>query len=818
MDTSKEKICHILQFFFNKGENASQAAENVNSVYGPDTVHSHVSDTVTANHAQFWFRRFRSGNFDVKDASRSGRPIVENVDKIMEIVESDRHVSTVSIAQELNIAQKTVWNHLNKIGYKKKLDVMDRISICESLLNRNKINPFLKRMVTGDEKWVTYDNVKRKWSWSNRGESAQTVAKPGLTVRNVLLKTHIKALATLKLPIDKWDAVLIFVAAKNLDYHTHKEWETHISFKGQNELPKIDELLEFLQEGMLEMVEKEKPVTEACKHNEKKSEKSLSLAFINNNECEYCKGHHRIFSCEKLLKLPTETRMLSALPKITEQIPQDPIDISKLQIPNQVMLAYEGFHKLEAIDLLIGAGTFWQIMRDEHIELLLRNCDNKVMCNLLTNNKLSQQLERMWQSEEIIEQRHCSLEERKCEEHFKTTMQRNLEGRFVVGLSQREDIKLAESYSIAVKRLYALENRFARQPEFKLEYSSDIYPTAAKMLQCDFYMDDMTCLRECILRRRHSEGATSGEYGGWGRTSHFNVSKYVLTTFATWDRALSCCKITLSCLSLYCGRLSFNARLKCINCVRYRSPKGRFYLRKWRSNNKKVLSWLVQDSSKKAYGACIYVIIYDGTLWLVSPTERLIQEVHNLENITELKKEISLAAISDMHDLLNKFSSITKLRRVIAYCMRFAANLRSIKRKKKGIEELEQATMVIKLMQRQVYGKEIEIHRKSKLLILRPFLDKQGLIRVGGRIRHAEQFIKDQTEIKTRLSSKNIDWKFIPPRFPNFDGLWEAAVKATKRHLYAVTRDLIRMEYKRPIRKLCALLLNSGTKMRKAKA
>jgi [histone H3]-lysine36 N-dimethyltransferase SETMAR len=41
----------------------------------------------------------------------------------MEIVESDRHVSTISIAQELNIAQKTVWNHLNKAGYKKKLDV-----------------------------------------------------------------------------------------------------------------------------------------------------------------------------------------------------------------------------------------------------------------------------------------------------------------------------------------------------------------------------------------------------------------------------------------------------------------------------------------------------------------------------------------------------------------------------------------------------------------------------------------------------------------------------------------------------------------------
>ena len=73
LEGSKDKLRYILQFFFDKGENASQAAENVNSVYGPDTV--------TANHAQFWFRRFRSGNFDVKNAPRSGRPIIEKIDK-----------------------------------------------------------------------------------------------------------------------------------------------------------------------------------------------------------------------------------------------------------------------------------------------------------------------------------------------------------------------------------------------------------------------------------------------------------------------------------------------------------------------------------------------------------------------------------------------------------------------------------------------------------------------------------------------------------------------------------------------------------------
>ncbi|XP_029162233.1 histone-lysine N-methyltransferase SETMAR-like [Nylanderia fulva] len=77
---------------------------------------------------------------------------------------------------ELGIDHKTVLNHLHKAGYKKKLDVwvphelsaknmIDRINICDALLKRNEIEPFLKRVITGDEKWITYDNRKRQRSW-----------------------------------------------------------------------------------------------------------------------------------------------------------------------------------------------------------------------------------------------------------------------------------------------------------------------------------------------------------------------------------------------------------------------------------------------------------------------------------------------------------------------------------------------------------------------------------------------------------------------------------------------------------------------------
>ena len=51
MHTSIEKICHILQLFFDKSEKTRQMdGKIVNSVYGPD---------IRVNQEQIWLRRFR---------------------------------------------------------------------------------------------------------------------------------------------------------------------------------------------------------------------------------------------------------------------------------------------------------------------------------------------------------------------------------------------------------------------------------------------------------------------------------------------------------------------------------------------------------------------------------------------------------------------------------------------------------------------------------------------------------------------------------------------------------------------------------------
>ncbi|GFX68842.1 ATP-dependent DNA helicase [Trichonephila clavipes] len=56
----------------------------------------------------------------------------------------------------------------------------------ESLLKRHENDPFLKRIITGDEKWVVY-NVKRKRSWSKKDKPAQTISKADIHQKKVML-------------------------------------------------------------------------------------------------------------------------------------------------------------------------------------------------------------------------------------------------------------------------------------------------------------------------------------------------------------------------------------------------------------------------------------------------------------------------------------------------------------------------------------------------------------------------------------------------------------------------------------------------------
>ena len=54
-------------------------------------------------------------------------------------------------------------------------------------MKRNETDPFLKRIITGDEKWFVHDNVVRKRSWNKRDEPAQLTSKADIHQKKVML-------------------------------------------------------------------------------------------------------------------------------------------------------------------------------------------------------------------------------------------------------------------------------------------------------------------------------------------------------------------------------------------------------------------------------------------------------------------------------------------------------------------------------------------------------------------------------------------------------------------------------------------------------
>ncbi|KAG5323660.1 SETMR methyltransferase, partial [Pseudoatta argentina] len=127
MNENQEHFRHILFFYYKKGKNAVQPTEKICHVYEEDALTRQIA------------------NFDVKDAHRSS-------------------------LKKLNIDHKTILKHLHKAHKYKEApclmlhdltvkNLLDRISICKSLLKYNKIEPFLKRLITVDEMWI-HDNAR----------------------------------------------------------------------------------------------------------------------------------------------------------------------------------------------------------------------------------------------------------------------------------------------------------------------------------------------------------------------------------------------------------------------------------------------------------------------------------------------------------------------------------------------------------------------------------------------------------------------------------------------------------------------------------
>ncbi|KAG8177617.1 hypothetical protein JTE90_019644 [Oedothorax gibbosus] len=203
--------------------------------------------------------------------------------------------------------------------------------------------------------------------------------------------------------------------------------------------------------------------------------------------------------------------------------------------------------------------------------------------------------------------------------------------------------------------------------------------------------------------------------------------------------------------------------------------RGGFTLRKWASNCTPVLAGIPQESQQVSNVKEIYndrhiktlaqnpadlatrgvtpvdqqarSLWWNGPEWLAEPQSQWPKN-HCSEPITLEEKKVKSIHVSsnEEFDLMTKFSSLSKLTRVTAYILRFSTNCKVPKSERNlsylTAEELEPSfRILISIAQNQ----DIESLRnkkrlipKSRLLPLAPFIDKDGILRVGGRLKNAD--------------------------------------------------------------------------------
>ena len=145
-----------------------------------------------------WFRQFKSGDFDLTDNEHPGAATKFEVEEMQALLDENPTQSQQQLAQTLNLNRGAICQRLKAMGkiqkYGKWLpyqlndrQMENRKTICEMLLQRFERNSFLYRIVTRDEKWIYFENPKRKKSWLSPGEVGPSTPRPNRFGRKTML-------------------------------------------------------------------------------------------------------------------------------------------------------------------------------------------------------------------------------------------------------------------------------------------------------------------------------------------------------------------------------------------------------------------------------------------------------------------------------------------------------------------------------------------------------------------------------------------------------------------------------------------------------
>lgn len=187
---SKQHLREALLLLFNSKRNATQAHEFLSEVY-PE----YAPEIRTC---QKWFARFKSGDFDLEDKERPGQPKKFEDAELQALLDENSCRTQKELALELGVHETTIGYRLHAMGKIRKLgkwvphqlnanQLTARIDACRKHLAEHKKHSFLSRIVTGDEKWVYYDNPKRKASYVDPGQPSTSQAKRDIHCQKLMM-------------------------------------------------------------------------------------------------------------------------------------------------------------------------------------------------------------------------------------------------------------------------------------------------------------------------------------------------------------------------------------------------------------------------------------------------------------------------------------------------------------------------------------------------------------------------------------------------------------------------------------------------------
>jgi len=102
------------------------------------------------------------------------------------------------LAEQLSVSQAAISMRLHAMGKVQKIgkwvshelndrQMERRQNTCQILLARQKRKSFLHRIVTGDEKWIYFQNPKRKKSWVDPAQPSTSSSRSNHFGRKTML-------------------------------------------------------------------------------------------------------------------------------------------------------------------------------------------------------------------------------------------------------------------------------------------------------------------------------------------------------------------------------------------------------------------------------------------------------------------------------------------------------------------------------------------------------------------------------------------------------------------------------------------------------